>query len=99
MPKLERRHLGMIAVTAAFVMSRLIYRALGVRFSADPVNYYIQFLDPELLRHDLLRSLFYMRDQPPGFNGFVGVVLKLFPVHYAEAFGVVYFLAGLAFGA
>jgi hypothetical protein len=97
-PKLERRHLGMFAVAAAFVMSRLIYRALGVRFSADPVNYYIQFLDPELLRHDLLRSLFYMRDQPPGFNGFVGVVLKLFPVHYAEAFGVVYCLGGLAFG-
>jgi hypothetical protein len=96
--KLDRRQLGLIAVVAIGILSRLLYRARGVRFSADPVHYYIQFLDPELLRHDLLRSLFYMRDQPPGFNGFVGVVLKLFPVHYAEAFGVLYFAFGLAFG-
>jgi hypothetical protein len=97
-PKLDRRHLPLVAVVAAWVVSRVVYRALGVRFSADPVDYYIQFLDPELLRHDLLRSLFYMRDQPPGFNGFVGVGLKLFPVHYAEAFGAAYAAFGLAFG-
>jgi hypothetical protein len=96
--KLDRRQLGLIAVVAIGILSRLVYRARGVRFSADPVGYYIQFLDPELLRHDLLRSLFYMRDQPPGFNGFVGVVLKLFPLHYAEAFGVIYFALGLLFG-
>ncbi|HEX9103253.1 MAG TPA: hypothetical protein VF997_13670, partial [Polyangia bacterium] len=84
MKKLDRRLFGLVAVVACVLGSRLLYRARGVRFSADPVDYYIQFLDPALLRHDLLRSLFYMRDQPPGFNGFVGVVLKLFPVHYAE---------------
>ncbi|HWE27370.1 MAG TPA: hypothetical protein VHB97_05170, partial [Polyangia bacterium] len=98
MAKLERRHLGLIAVVVVVVLSRVVYRARGVRFSADPVNYYIQFLDPELLRHDLLRSLFYLRDQPPGFNGFVGIVLKLFPVHFAEAFGVIYFVGGVLFG-
>lgn len=98
LPRLGRRTLGLVAVVVCGILSRVLYRALGVRFSADPVNYYIQFLDPELLRHDLLRSLFYMRDQPPGFNGFVGVVLKLFPVHYAEAFGVIYFLFGVVFG-
>jgi hypothetical protein len=98
MKKPGSRSLGLVAVLVLGVLSRVLYRALGVRFSADPVSYYIQFLDPELLRHDLLRSLFYMRDQPPGFNGFVGVVLKLFPVHYAEAFGVLYFLFGILFG-
>jgi len=98
MKKLECRHLGLLAVVAVGIFARLVYRACGVRFNADPLNNYIQFLDPELLRHDLVRSLFYLRDQPPGFNGFLGVVLKLFPVHYAEAFGVIYFLGGLAFG-
>jgi len=98
MKKPGSRTLGLVAVVVLDVLSRVLYRALGVRFSADPVDYYIQFLDPELLRHDLLRSLFYMRDQPPGFNGFVGVVLKLFPVHYAQAFGVLYFLFGAVFG-
>jgi hypothetical protein len=99
MKKLDRRLWGLIAVVGVVIASRLIYRALGVRFSADPLDYYIQFLDPELLRHDLLRSLFYLRDQPPGFNAFVGVMLKLFPVHDAEAFGVLYFGAGLILAA
>jgi hypothetical protein len=96
--KLERRDVGFAVVVVIGVLARIGYRALGVRFSADPVNYYIQFLDVGLLRHDLLRSLFYMRDQPPLFNGFVGVVLKLFPTHYAQAFGAIYLAAGLAFG-
>lgn len=99
MKKLDRRQLGLVIVLVVVALSRLGYRACGVRFSAVPLDFYIQFLDPELLRHDLLRSLFYMRDQPPGFNGFVGVVLKLFPVHYARAFGVAYFLGGLALAA
>jgi hypothetical protein len=98
MKKLERRHLGLLAVVTVGIFARLIYRSLGVRFNADTLNYYFQFLDPELLRHDLVRSLFYLRDQPPGFNGFLGVVLKLFPVHNAEAFGVIYFLGGFAIG-
>ena len=90
--KLERRqvgHFGLWAVVACGILSRLVYRGLGVRFSAAPLDYYIQFLDPELLRHDLLRSLFYMRDQPPGFNGFLGLVLKLFPVDFAAAYGAI----------
>ena len=63
-----------------------------------PLTFYIQFLDPELLRHDLLRSLFYLRDQPPLFNAFLGVVLKLFPLHYAQAFEAIYVAGGIAFG-
>ena len=98
MKQLERRHIGLWAVVAAGILSRLWYRSRGVRFSADPLNYYIQFLDPQLLRHDLLRSLFYMRDQPPLFNGFLGLVLKLFPTHYAAAYGAIYFAGGLVLG-
>ncbi len=98
MPKIERRHLGFFAVVACGLASRLVYWGLGVRFSAAPLAYYLQFLDPELLRHDLLRSLFYLRDQPPGYNAFLGVVLKLFPVHFAAAYGATYFACGVAFG-
>ncbi len=89
----ERRLLW--GVLAASVIARIIYYALGVRFSIDPLGYYLQILDPELLRHDLARSIFYLRDQPPLFNLFLGVVLKLFPTNYAAAFTVLYSGAGL----
>ncbi len=97
MPKLERRHLGLLAVVTIGLLARAGYWLRGVRFSAEPLDYYIQFIDPALLRHDLLRSLFYLRDQPPGFNAFLGVVVKLFPVHFAWAFAAAYFAFGVVF--
>jgi len=60
---------------AVFVVSRLIYFALGVRFISGQLQAW-QFLDPELLRHDLLRSVFYQHSQPPLFNLFTGAVLQ-----------------------
>jgi hypothetical protein len=32
----------------------------------------MQLIDPELLKTDLLTSLWYLREQPPFFNLFVG---------------------------
>jgi hypothetical protein len=98
MKKLAPHHFGLLAVIIVGVVARLSYRSLGVRFSAAPLTFYIQFLDAELLRHDLLRSLFYLRDQPPLFNAFAGLIVKLFPQHHGEAFGVLYFAGGIAFG-
>jgi len=98
MKKLGSRHYGLIVVVVLGVVAQLWYRSLGVHFSAEPLTFYIQFLDPELLRHDLLRSLFYLRDQPPLFNAFLGAVLKLFPLHYAQAFEAIYVAGGIAFG-
>ncbi len=97
MPIERRQRLGLLAVVAVGLVARVAYWAAGVRFSVEPLDYYIQYIDPELLRHDLLRSLFYLRDQPPGFNAFLGVVVKLFPVHFAWAFGAAYFAFGVAF--
>ena len=37
----------------------------------------MQYLDPLLLKSDLLKSLFYLHSQPPIFNLFLGIVLKL----------------------
>jgi hypothetical protein len=69
-----------------FAASRLMYYALGVRFDARGLNWFFQFLDPELLRHHLLQSLFYLHMQPPGYNLFLGIVLKLFPHAEVTAF-------------
>jgi hypothetical protein len=77
-----------------FIASRAAYYQLGVRFDARGVDWFSQFLDPELLRHHLLQSLFYLHQQPPGYNLFLGVVLKLFPTTYGAAFHAIHLVFG-----
>lgn len=76
--------------------SRLVYAGLGVSFDAKPLDHFFQFLDPELLRHKLLESVYYLHTQPPLLNLFAGVILKLFPVAYSAAFHVCFFAASAA---
>jgi len=77
-----------------FIASRVAYHLLGVRFDARGLNWFFQFLDPELLRHNLMQSLFYLHMQPPGYNLFLGIVLKLFPQAYAMAFHAIHLVFG-----
>lgn len=79
-----------------YVMSRVIYFLLGVRFDARGLPTYLQFIDTELLQHNLLQSLFYLHWQPPGYNLFLGIVLKLFPHTYVAAFHVIHIGFGAA---
>ena len=67
---------GLVTV-AAFIVSRVLFYELGGRFVAKPIGFALQYLDPQLLQHDLLKSLFYLHSQPPLFNFFLGIVLKL----------------------
>jgi hypothetical protein len=79
-----------------FTASRIIYYLLGVRFDARGLTWFFQFIDPELLRHNLLQSLFYLHMQPPGYNLFLGIVLKFFSQHEAAAFHTVHLVFGAA---
>ncbi|MGA2506226.1 MAG: hypothetical protein ABSF80_01955 [Chitinispirillaceae bacterium] len=81
-----------------FAVSRAIYYLLGVRFDARGIPIYLQFIDTELLRHHLLQSLFYLHWQPPGYNLFLGCVLKFFPhpSAYTAAFHIIHLLFGAA---
>lgn len=90
----ERTLYALLAIV--FAVSRLGYYLLGVRFDARPVLHYYQFVDPELLKHRLVESLFYLHIQPPGWNLYIGAVLKFFPLSYATAFHFIYVLLGLA---
>jgi hypothetical protein len=83
-------------IVAAFCLSRILAWNLGVRFDAEPFEFYWQFIDPNLLRHDLLRSLFYWEQQPPLFNFFLGAVPHLVPAHEGFAFAAAYVCIGLA---
>ena len=89
----ERTLYALLAM--AFAVSRLGYYLLGVRFDARPVLYYYQFIDPELLKHRLFQSLFYLHIQPPGWNLYTGAVLKFFPTSYPSVFHSIYLLLGL----
>jgi hypothetical protein len=89
----ERTLYALLAMT--FAVSRLGYYLLGVRFDARPVLNYFQFVDPELLKHRLFESLLYLHIQPPGWNLYVGAVLKFFPSSYPAVFHSIYLLLGL----
>lgn len=75
--------------------SRIAYHLAGVRFDESPLGGYWQYVDPALLRERLWQSLLYLHSQPPVFNLFLGVVLKLFPVAHAAAFHLCFLGFGL----
>lgn len=93
MPTLAGRVRRVALLACCFILSRLLYWGAGVRFDASSLNEFMQFLDPVLLRERLLESLVYLHIQPPLFNAFLGVGLKLDPAS-AWFFPACFFLAG-----
>src|SRR5687768_13723352 len=92
----SRKGCYLIAVLAVALAARAVYYFhFGVRLSYDYVPESHQLADPELLRSSLLETCLYLRDQPPLFNLFLGVVLKAFPGHAAEALQVSFLACGL----
>jgi hypothetical protein len=89
----DRGHV--VVLVGFFVLSRIVLGWLGATLDAKPLNFYWQFADPELLHHDLLQTIFYLHSQPPFFNLFLGVVLKLFPVSHVSVFHLCYMALGL----
>ncbi len=82
-------------VILAAVAARAVYLYLGVRFADETPVYGPQFIDPGLLRSHLLESVLHIREHPPLFNLFVGLVLKAFPNYSTLAFQAVFLGCGL----
>jgi hypothetical protein len=82
-------------IIIVFILSRLFYFYLGIRFDATPLNNGYQYIDPDLLRNNLFQSLYYLHSQPPLFNLFLGSILKLFSGNQALAFNLIYLSFGL----
>jgi len=85
---------ALLLLAGVHVASRIAFWIDGVRFDASTLPWFWQFLDPAWLRTDLLRSLWYLHAQPPLFNAFLGIVLKL--GGDAWVFPSIYLAAGLA---
>jgi hypothetical protein len=79
-----------------FIVSRVVYYLLGVRFDASGLTEYLQFINVDLLRHHLLQSLYYLHFQPPGYNLFLGIVLQMFPYTYGAVFHAINLIFGAA---
>ncbi len=75
------------ALVAIFVVSRIVIYLSGISFDANNIiNGTWQVIDTELLKHRLAESLWYLHSQPPLYNLYIGLVLKLFPESYSLFF-------------
>lgn len=87
----------MLCLILLFLLSRYLFHLAGVTVHQLQLGGPWQLIDPELLRHDLLRSVFYLHSQPPLYNLFMGVLVKVFPneATAAGALNVIYMALGL----
>lgn len=91
--RLWQRPLLLLAI--AFLLSRGLYFALGVRFDESNLRGAFQFVDPELLRTDLVSSLWHLHTQPPLFNTWVGLVVQLGETSQTAVFHLTFLCLGL----
>lgn len=89
------RDRALLVVVGVFLLSRAAVYACGVRFDDTPLGYFLQYLDVDLLRHDLARSLWHLHSQPPLFNLLLGLTLKTAPDHATIAFALLWLAFGL----
>lgn len=86
-----------VAILAVFYAgAHVMLYAAGVRMDTTPLGVFMQYADPVLLRTRLLETCWYLHIQPPLFNLFLGIVLKLFPNAFRLAFNVIYLALGFA---
>ncbi len=99
----KRGHLPAWTVDVAFLLvvygaSRAFYYFyIGIEFDATTVPWFIQFIDPVLLKERLLESLLYYHSGSPLLNLFTGVVMKLFPGHETAVFWACFSVMGVVF--
>ena len=87
----DKKAIWLIALT--FLVSRVIYYLVGIRFM---FLMGWQTLDLNLLRHNLIESIFYLHSQPPMQNLFLGILLKIFDNKWMLAAHFIYIILGLA---
>jgi hypothetical protein len=79
------------------LLARIGYWALGVRFDFEPVSWYWQFLDPEVLTEAWGASLVHLHSQPPLLNGITGLGLIAFGAAAPAVFQALFWALGIAF--
>lgn len=76
-----------------YLVSRsIVLIATDIQFDSSGLDHFWQLLDIELLKSDLIASLIHQHNQPPVFNLFVGIALKLFPENFTTVFNILFHL-------
>jgi hypothetical protein len=92
------RQRQLIIIVAVFVVTRMLTWFLGLHMSSWPLYAYWQYLDVNTLKNHLIRGIWYDHAQPPGFNLFLGIVLKIGGEGSAYLFAAVLKLISFANG-
>ena len=66
-----------LIITVVFFVSRMLVWGLGLHLNPWPLYAYWQYLDLSSLKYHLLRGVWFDHAQPPAFNLFLGIVLKI----------------------
>ena len=90
----RRQVMTIILLVVTFLLSRLFFWFLGVRFDAYSLPLGWHFLDVDVLRTRLLPGLINLHSQPPGYNLLLGIVLKVCPDSPSICLNFVYLLFG-----
>lgn len=94
-PRIHSTKHGFLILLFSFIITRIFYYLIGIRFDITPLYWFFQFIDPQLLQTELLKSILYLHTQPPGFNLFLGSIIKLANNNEALAFALTYQAIGL----
>jgi len=73
-------------IIIVFLVSRAIIYLLGIRMDFEALFRNWQYLDANTLKDHLLEGLWYDHTQPPVFNLFLGLVVKIAGAHARTAF-------------
>ena len=84
-----------LLLAAIFVVMQVAVVGAGVAFETGPLQSQLQNIDPELLRHHLAQSLWYLHGQPPLWNAIVGLSLKIAHTSWPTLWHLAYLLLGL----
>lgn len=81
-------------IISIYLLSRIIFIKLGIKFDISSLEYFAQYLDINILKDDLINGIYFQHSQPPLFNMFLGIILKLFPEKYELIFTIFYYFCG-----
>ena len=97
--ELRSSRLGLALAIGLYALTRIFFFSAGIRFDATPRYGFWQILDLQLLQENLLESVLYLHSQPPLYNLFLGLGLKLAPDRPEGLFHAIHLALGLAFTA
>jgi len=85
-----------VLLALALVGVRVVYRANGMQFDAQPMTWFWQFLEIDQLSRNLWQALIHLHMQPPALNALVGVGMKLFGQAAPRVFELLFGAMGIA---